>query len=154
MKHPMLSAIASAREGIRKGHGGPFGACIVRQGKLIATAHNTVLRDRDPTCHAEINAIRQACRKLKTHDLAGCALYTTAEPCPMCLSAIYWARLSSLQIGVSMRVAARAGFDDALIREELRRPPARRRIPTRTGIMAAACQSVFKEWKTLNGELY
>lgn len=154
MKHPMLAAIESAREGVRKGHGGPFGACIARNGKLVAAAHNTVLRDRDPTGHAEINAIRRACRKLKTHDLSGCALYATAEPCPMCLGAIYWARLSALYIGVPTRVAARAGFDDALIRKELARPAGRRRIPTQTRVKAAACRNVFLEWKARAGKLY
>ena len=154
MKNPMLLAIESAREGIRKGQGGPFGACIVKRGRIIAAAHNTVLRDHDPTCHAEINAIRQACHKLKTHDLSGCFLYATAEPCPMCLAAIYWARISAVHIGVPAGVAARAGFDDVLIRKEMMRPASRRLIPSRTGVMAAACRKLFKEWKELNGVLY
>jgi len=154
MKSPMLLAIESAREGIRKGQGGPFGACIVKRGRIIAAAHNTVLRDHDPTCHAEINAIRLACRKLKTHDLSGCFLYATAEPCPMCLSAIYWARISAVHVGVPIRVAANAGFDDSLIRQNLKRPPSRHLIPMRTGVMAAACRKLFKEWKELEGVLY
>lgn len=186
MANPMTAAIASAREGVRKGHGGPFGACIVKlpavasvrnpakprsaslpvkslgaswrsrvkRGKIIATAHNTVLRDRDPTAHAEINAIRRASRKLKTHDLSGCVLYATAEPCPMCLGAIYWARIGAVNIGVRAGAAARAGFDDALIREELKRSPGRRRIPMRAGIMQAACRDLFREWKKLNGIIY
>lgn len=155
MKNPMLTAIASARDGIRRGHGGPFGACVVKGGRIVAAAHNTVLRDRDPTAHAEINAIRQACRALKTHDLSGCVLYATAEPCPMCLAAIHWARIGALRIGVPMRIAARAGFDDALIRQELTRPARRRRrLPTRAGVMAPACRKLFKEWKEKNGILY
>lgn len=150
----MEAAIKSARQGIRLDHGGPFGACIVKRGRIIATAHNTVLRDHDSTCHAEINAIRQACRKLKSHDLTGCVLYTTAEPCPMCLGAIYWARINAVHIGVTSAVAVRAGFDDALIRKDMQRPLGRHRIPMRSGVMQAGCWEVFKEWKKLNGVLY
>ncbi|NUN93821.1 MAG: nucleoside deaminase, partial [Verrucomicrobiae bacterium] len=90
----MRQALASAAEGVRLGHGGPFGACVVREGRAIAVAHNTVLRDRDPTAHAEMNALRAACRALGTHDLSGGVIYATAEPCPMCLGAIAWARLA------------------------------------------------------------
>jgi len=150
----MTSAIAAARDGMRKGHGGPFGACIVKQEGIIAVAHNTVLRDHDPTCHAEINAIRQACRKLNTHDLGECALYTTSEPCPMCLGAIYWARIHAVFIGVTSDVPARAGFDDARIRAEMKRPAKKRRIRFRNGVMASACRAVFDEWQSRNGILY
>ncbi len=154
MKNPMHAAIESAREGIRKGHGGPFGACIVKQGQIIATAHNTVLLEHDPTCHAEINAIRQACHKLQTHNLSGCVLYATAEPCPMCLSAIYWARIDAMQVGVPIKVAAKAGFDDSRISQELKRPPSRRLIPMRIGVMEASCRKLFEEWSTRQGLLY
>ncbi len=154
MNHPMRAAIVAAREGLRQNRGGPFGACIARRGRIVAVAHNTVLGDRDPTAHAEINAIRRACRRLKTRNLSGCVLYATSEPCPMCLAAIYWARIDEVRVGVPARVAARAGFDDALIYRELARPAGRRRIRMRRGVMAVACRKLFKEWKERGGKLY
>ncbi len=154
MKNPMQLAIQSARRGLRQGHGGPFGACIVRGRRILATAHNTVLVDRDPTAHAEMNAIRQACRKLGTHDLSGCRLYSTAEPCPMCLAAIYWAGIKVVVMGVTSAVPARFGFKDALIRSELKRPLARRQVTLRQGVMQAACLELFHEWQEHNGQIY
>jgi len=91
----MLLAIAKARKNFKSLAGGPFGACIVRHGKLLSVARNTVLKE-DATCHAEINAIRQASKKLKSFDLSGCVVYSTTEPCPMCFSAIHWARMTQL----------------------------------------------------------
>ena len=149
----MKVALAAARRGIRRNDGGPFGACIIRRGRLIATAHNTVLRDQDPTCHAEINVIREACRKLGTFDLSGCTLYTTAEPCPMCFGAIYWARLARVVIGADMAVAAHYGFSDAMIYAALR-SATKHKVSIRKGIMATACRQVFEEWRRLGRPLY
>jgi len=151
---PMQRAIREARAGIRRGHGGPFGACVVRNGKIIAAAHNTVLLDSDPTAHAEINAIRKACRKLRARDLDGCELFATAEPCPMCLGAILWARIRKLHFGVARGVAKRYGFDDEDFYAELRRPRARLRLPTREGVLARDCEALFAEWKGNAGVLY
>src|SRR5438093_8259131 len=117
----MKLAITSAREGVELDHGGPFGACIVRGDEVISVAHNTVLRDSDPTCHAEMNAIRSACKVLETHVLADCEIYTTAEPCPMCLAAINWARLKQIVVGVPRECAAAFGFDDAVFYSELQK---------------------------------
>lgn len=109
----MQAAIDESKKGVRNNHGGPFGAVIVRSGKIVAKAHNTVLLSKDPTSHAEINAIRQASRKRGSFDLSGCELYTTCEPCPMCLAAIYWARIDKMYYGCTRDDAAKIGFDDA-----------------------------------------
>lgn len=154
MNAAMKRAIREARTGIRHKHGGPFGACVVRNGRVVAAAHNTVLRDSDPTAHAEVNAIREACRRLRTHDLGDCELYATAEPCPMCLGAILWARLRELHFGVSRQTAARHGFGDDEFYREYRRAPARRKLPTKGGILAPECEALFDEWQKRSGILY
>ncbi len=150
----MQVAIDSAREGIQAGHGGPFGACVVKGDKVVGVGHNTVLRDSDPTCHGEVMAIRHACQTLGTHVLDGCHLYTTADPCPMCLSAIYWARIDAIFVGADMECAARHGFDDSVFREQVCLPAEKRSIPSQTGILEAECEKVFHEWRELNGILY
>lgn len=150
----MRKAIEEARAGVNAGHGGPFGACIARDEEIVALAHNTVLRDSDPTAHAEVNAIRTACKRLGTHKLDGCILIATAEPCPMCLSAIHWARLSSLIFGVSMNCAAGFGFDDASFMRELRRPAQERALASRGGVLAKECEGIFRMWKESGGQLY
>lgn len=150
----MQKAIASALEGIQKNHGGPFGACIVHKQKIVAVTHNTVLKDRDPTCHAEINAIRQACSKLNTHILSDCELFTTAEPCPMCLAAIYWARIPCIHIGTDKSTAANFGFDDAFFYEELLIPSSSKHIQVHRKIMEQECADVFSQWKSLDRPLY
>ena len=106
-------AVEVANEGISKGCGGPFGCVIVKEGQVIAMAHNTVVGDNDPTAHGEMNAIRMAGKKLGTFNLEGCELYTTSEPCPMCLSAIMWARINVVYSGMDIVDAANIGFDDA-----------------------------------------
>jgi len=150
----MREALAEARSGVDAGHGGPFGACVARGPVLIAAGHNTVLRDGDPTAHAEVNAIRAACRRLGTHDLAGCVLVSTAEPCPMCLAAIHWARLSGLVYGAGLACAARFGFDDAAFQAELARPAGERALPSRGGVLAAECEALFRHWQARGGRLY
>lgn len=139
----MKAAAASARKGIRAGNG-PFGAAIAKNGKLLAVAHNTVLRDRDPTCHAEVNAIRLACKKLRTHDLTGCTIYSTAEPCPMCFAAIHWARIKKVFYGCTRKDAAKIGFDDRHFYDILQHK-ARDEVPE-IHAFRKECIKLFQEW--------
>lgn len=111
----MELSIAEAKVGIENGHGGPFGAVIVKNGKLIASGHNHVLKNNDSTCHGEIDAIRKAEQKLGTYDLSGCELYTTGEPCPMCLAAILWANIDKVYYGCTIEDNAKIGFRDEKI---------------------------------------
>jgi guanine deaminase len=154
MNEFMHHAIQSARGGIGDNHGGPFGACIVENGKVLAVAHNTVIRDQDPTCHAEMNAIRMAAKEKGMFDLSSCEIYSTAEPCPMCLAAIYWARIPKLYIGVPKSVAAEYGFDDAEFYRQLDLPLEKRALKYHSGIMREDCAQVFSEWKKLGRQLY
>lgn len=112
-------AIDTALDNIKSNNGGPFGAVIVKDGVLIAKSPNTVTSSNDPTAHAEINAIRLACKELKTFDLSGCEIYSSCEPCPMCLSAIYWARISKVYYAADRFDAKKAGFDDSFIYNEI-----------------------------------
>jgi len=125
----MRYAIELGRKGMEAGDGGPFGAIIVKNGNIIGEGWNRVLSSNDPTAHGEIVAIRDACKHIQSYDLSGCDLYTSGEPCPMCLSAIYWAHLDRVFYGFSIQAAAAALFDDAFIFEELNKPPVQRRIP-------------------------
>lgn len=141
----LRSAIEISVENVKKG-GGPFGAVIVKNGKVIASAGNQVTTHNDPTAHAEINVIREAAHKLQTFDLSGCEIYASCEPCPMCLGAIYWARLDKLYFAASREDAQDAGFDDALIYEEISLEPEKRKVPTRQLLREeAAC--AFSVWK-------
>lgn len=124
----MREAIRLADESVKSG-GGPFGAVIVKDGEIVASSSNSVTLDNDPTAHAEVNAIRKACRKLGTFDLSGCSVYTSCEPCPMCLGAIYWAHLDRIFYGNTRKDAASIGFDDDFIYEELAKPLYRRFVP-------------------------
>ena len=126
--------------------GGPFGAVVVRQGKIVARGWNRVTSTNDPTAHAEVTAIRDACKKLKTFQLDDCELYTSCEPCPMCLAAIYWARCKKFYYANTRRDAAKIGFDDDLIYREVARPIARRKIPMKQLLRPEALK-VFAEWK-------
>jgi tRNA(Arg) A34 adenosine deaminase TadA len=142
----MRAAIQLSRAKMRANCGGPFGAVVVREGRIIARGWNRVTSACDPTAHAEIMAIRAACRRLKTFHLAGCELYTSCEPCPMCLAAIYWARLPRVYYANTRRDAARIHFDDDWMYRELARPLTRRKIPLRQLLRAEALQ-VFAEWR-------
>ena len=115
----MQLAIDTALDNIKSNNGGPFGSVIVKDGVLIAKSPNTVTSSNDPTAHAEINAIRLACKELKTFDLSGCEIYSSCEPCPMCLSAIYWARISKVYYAADRFNAQKAGFDDSFIYNEI-----------------------------------
>ena len=110
----MKLALTEARTGISEGHGGPFGAVVVKNGTVVASGHNLVLKNNDSTCHGEIDAIRKAEQALETHDLSGCELYTTAEPCPMCLAAILWANISKVYYGCTKHDCEEIGFRDAV----------------------------------------
>src|ERR1039458_4490213 len=125
----MQQAIALATENVLSGSGGPFGAVVVRDGKIIATGTNLVTSTNDPTAHAEVVAIRAACRTLGGFQLTGCVVYTSCEPCPMCLAALYWARCDAIFYGNSATDASDAGFADAVLYEEISRPREQRRIP-------------------------
>ena len=112
MNKYMRMAINEARKGIRNGHGGPFGAVIVKDGEVVGKGHNQVVKNNDPTCHGEIMAIHKACKKLGTFDLSGCELYTTGEPCPMCMSAILWANIEKVYYGCNILDTEDIGFRD------------------------------------------
>lgn len=127
----MRIAIVLSEKNVLEGLGGPFGAVVVRDGKIIAKSGNKVTTTNDPTAHAEVSAIRLACKKLKTFDLSGCNIYTSCEPCPMCLSAIYWARIQTIYYANTKRDAGTIGFDDQFIYEEIDKPIAKRSIPAK-----------------------
>ena len=125
----MRRAFALALEYVQSGRGGPFAALVVKDGKIVAEGTNRVTSTNDPTAHAEIIAIREACRALGSFQLNGCAIYAICEPCPMCLGAIYWARPARLYFAGTASDAAGAGFDDTFIYDELKRPFSQRKIP-------------------------
>ncbi|MBN1632299.1 MAG: nucleoside deaminase [Thermoleophilia bacterium] len=125
----MRRAIDLGRQAAERGDGGPFGAVIVKQGRIVGEGWNQVIAGNDPTAHGEIEAIRDACARLGSFHLGGCALYTSGEPCPMCLGAIYWARIERVFYGFSIQDAAGAGFDDRFIFEQLDLPREKREIP-------------------------
>lgn len=141
----MARTIELAVENVRAGRGGPFAALLVRDGAVLAQGANLVTSANDPTAHAEIVAIREACRKLGAFQLTGCEIYSTCEPCPMCLGAIYWARLAKVWFAATRADAARAGFDDALIYRQLRLPFWKRKLWMRQ-VMRAEAQATFREW--------
>lgn len=138
-------AIALATENVTSGAGGPFAAVIVRDGKIVGEGVNTVTAANDPTAHGEVNAIRAAAKALSTFILTGCELYTSCEPCPMCLSACYWARVDAVYYGASAADAARAGFDDAFLYGEFRKTPAERQLPS-TQLLGDEAWASFQAW--------
>lgn len=142
----MRIAIRLSEENVAAG-GGPFGAVIARDGRIIATGTNRVTPDCDPTAHAEVSAIRAAAKKLGTFDLSGCEIYTSCEPCPMCLGAIYWARLDRMYYGNNKHDAAKIGFDDAFIYEELELKPADRKLRSAVLLPEEAIKA-FETWET------
>src|SRR5687768_9530307 len=141
----MRHAVRLSAERMREGAGGPFGAIVVKDGRIIAEGWNRVTSENDPTAHAEVTAIRRACEALQSFSLIGCDIYTSCEPCPMCLAAIYWARLDRVFFANSRDDAARIGFDDALIYSEGSRPVDHRIIPT-VKIPLPEAEAVFAEW--------
>ena len=143
--HFMHAAIALADEGVREGRGGPFGCVVVRRGEIVGRGNNRVTSTNDPTAHAEVTAIRDACAQLKTFQLADCELYTSCEPCPMCLSAIYWARIPTVYYGNTRQDAAAIGFDDDFIYQQVALPLAERAIAMRPLLRDEALSS-FRQW--------
>ena len=142
----MARAIQLSLDNVRSGQGGPFGAVIVKNNAIIAEGVNQVTIATDPTAHAEVVAIRQACSKLGTFELKDCELYTSCEPCPMCLGAIYWARLSRIYYGNVAADAARIGFDDSAIYQEFERPLSQRSIPM-IPLMRDRALAAFRAWE-------
>lgn len=127
----MLRAIQLAREGMTRGAGGPFGAVVVRQGAIVGEGWNRVLETNDPTAHGEVTAIRDACARLGTFSLEGCEIFTTGQPCPMCLGAILWARIGVIHYGFRIEDAAGIGFDDSEFFKQMALPPEQRSVPAR-----------------------
>ncbi len=146
----MREAIRLSIEKMQAGHGGPFGAVVVKDGQIIARGFNQVTSTHDPTCHAEVDAIRKACAALGTFQLEGCDLYTSCEPCPMCLGAIYWARPARVFYGNTKADAARAGFDDQFIYEEIDKPLAERQIAMRQ-LLPEEALAGFQAWAQHEG---
>lgn len=145
-------AIALATENVVSGRGGPFGAVVVREGAVLATGVNQVTATNDPTAHAEVSAIRNACRALGTFDLRGTVLYSSCEPCPMCLAAMMWARCEGLFFGNTAGDAAEAGFDDSYFYEQVSRPANQRDLPT-VNLLRAEAWSSFEAWRTFAGRI-
>ena len=145
-KEFMLRAIELAKQGMDRNEGGPFGCVVVKNDKIIAEGNNSVTSQNDPTAHAEVVAIRKACEKLGTFQLTGCDIYTSCEPCPMCLGAIYWARSDHIYYAATRHDAANAGFDDSFIYDEISVPDYDRSIPTQT-IGREDAVKVFELWK-------
>ena len=141
----MKKAIRLSIANVEKGNGGPFGAVIVKDGKVIARGVNNVTSANDPTAHAEVVAIRKACKTLRTYQLTGCEIYASCEPCPMCLAAIYWARPDKIFFAASKEDAAAIDFDDKLIYEEIAKPIAERKIFTQQILREQALEA-FKKW--------
>ncbi len=141
----MKEAIRLAKENLNGNHGGPFGCVIVKNGEIIASAHNEVLSANDPTAHAEVLAIRRACEKLGTFQLEGCEIYTSCEPCPMCLGAIYWSRPAKVYYAASRKDAAIAGFDDHYIYDQMGLAAEMRDIPFRQ-MMKSTARELFVQW--------
>ncbi len=142
----MRLAIELSEKNVLESLGGPFGAVIVKNGEIIAQSGNKVTSSNDPTAHAEVSAIRLACTALNTFDLSGCVVYTSCEPCPMCLSAIYWARISKIYYANTKTDAGNIGFDDKFIYDELEKPMELRSLPIKQMMRDEALQA-FKLWE-------
>ena len=143
----MKMAIALSINNVKENIGGPFGAVIVRDGKIIAQSANKVTTTNDPTAHAEVSAIRLACSELQTFDLTGCVIYTSCEPCPMCLGAIYWAKIKTIYYANTKSDAENIGFSDKFIYDELEQPKEKRTLPI-IQMMRNEGLEAFKLWKT------
>lgn len=141
----MKRAIELSRDHMNKGDGGPFGAVIVKDGKIISEGWNQVSSTNDPTAHAEVNAIRKACQDLNTFELSGCEIYTSCEPCPMCLGAIYWAHIDKVYYANTREDAAKINFDDEFLYFEISQPKEKRKIPI-IQIERNEALKVFEEW--------
>jgi tRNA(Arg) A34 adenosine deaminase TadA len=148
----MALALAEARRNLRRAAGGPFGACVVRGGELVAVARNTVLARRDPTCHAEVNAIRAAARRLGTHELQGCRIYSTTEPCPMCFSAIHWAGIDAVVYGTRIADVAVLGFRELRVSNGTLKRLGGSPVRIVPGVLREECVELLREWQQRHGE--
>lgn len=148
----MRISVDLSKENLRSKTGGPFGAIVVKDGRIVGRGTNRVTSDKDPTAHAEIVAIRDACRSLENFNLAGCAIYTSCEPCPMCLSAIYWARIGTIYYANTQQDAADIDFDDAFLYAEVALPKEERSIPLVHMLRAEALEA-FEEWKQMEDRI-
>jgi guanine deaminase len=144
----MMLAIREARKNLQDAKGGPFGACIVRNGRAIAVSRNTVLSE-DASCHAEVNAIRKASARLKTFDLSGCVIYSTTEPCPMCLCAIHWARIDAVIFGTCISDAKKIGFNEMSISARGMKRMGKSPLRITSGFMLKECRALFDDWAGL-----
>ncbi|ELC8442949.1 nucleoside deaminase [Clostridium perfringens] len=142
----MNLCVKSCMDGMKNHEGGPFGSAIIKDGEIIAVAHNTVIATNDPTAHGEVNAIREACKKLNTFDLSDCELYTTSEPCPMCMSAIIWANISKVYYGCTVEDARNIGFRDEHILKFLREGCTDKKVVDLEAIDKKSCMEAFKYW--------
>jgi tRNA(Arg) A34 adenosine deaminase TadA len=147
----MRLALREALEHLEAIDGGPFGACLVRGEEVLALTHNTVLKENDPSCHAEINAIRLASRRLGTYDLSGAAIYSTTEPCPMCFAAIHWARIDRLVYGTSIADVAALGFNELTISNEQMKTAGRSPIIIYPGFLVEECRALLQQWLATPG---
>jgi guanine deaminase len=145
-------AIELSSQGMKAGKGGPFGCVVVKEGKIVGEGYNEVVKHNDPTAHAEVVAIRNACKNLRTFQLTGCDIYTSCEPCPMCLGAIYWARPDKVIYANTKKDASAINFDDQFIYEEIEKPEGQRRIPFIHHPHPAAME-VFRQWKDLENKI-
>ena len=153
MDNPFMArAIQLSIDNVRSGRGGPFGAVVVKDGNIIAEGANQVTSTNDPTAHAEMVAIREACGKLGAFELEACEIYTSCEPCPMCLGAIYWARLSRVYFANAVADASRVGFDDSLIYRELALPYSQRKIPM-VQLMREEALAAFRAWENKSNKI-
>ena len=143
----MKEAVRLAFERMREGRGGPFGAVVVKDGEIIGRGWNAVTSTNDPTAHAEIMAVREACGRLNSFRLGGCELYASCEPCPMCLAAVYWARIPQLYYGNTRADAAAIGFDDDFIYQQIPLPPEKRSLAMQA-LLRDEAQNAFREWQT------
>ena len=150
----MDEAIAESAKNLETGHGGPFGAVVVKDGVIVGRGHNEVLKNNDPTCHGEIQAIRDACRSLGTYDLSACELYTSAEPCPMCLSAIIWANIKTVYYGNSAKDAAAIGFRDDFIYDFIKRGCADEDTLALRQMGREEAIKIFEQYKEKNMTIY
>ena len=151
MNKYMGMAINEAKKGIKEGHGGPFGAVIVKDNKVVAKGHNLVLKTNDPTNHGEMMAIHKACKKLQTYDLSGCEIYTTGEPCPMCMAAILWANIDKVYYGCNILDMENIGFRDAKF-YEMQKPGEREKLVKE--IDREECLKLYKEYISLKHTIY
>ena len=151
MNKYMRMAINEARKGIKAGHGGPFGAVIVKDGVVVGKGHNQVLKNNDPTCHGEVMAIHKACKKLGTYDLSGCELYTTGDPCPMCMAAILWANIEKVYYGCNIFDTEQIGFRDAVF-YKMQEPEERAKLVKE--LDRKECLKLYSEYMSMKHTIY